>query len=244
MTDYQVPEKYRVLSGSALKLIALITMIIDHIGAFLLVVWEPAVKPIFAAAPAWLTLYAICRTIGRAAFPIYCFLVAEGARYTHSRKRYGINLLGFALLSEIPWNLVHSGTLRYERQNVFFTLFLGFLCICVCEKLREKPFLGLVALVTLIAFAEYFHADYGSKGMALIVLMYALREKTAVRTVTGCCMLGSPVRELPRFLLLWLYNGKRGFIQGKAGKYFFYAAYPLHILILYLIRSHIFGYDG
>lgn len=242
MSTTVIPKKYQVLSGSALKLIAVITMIIDHIGAFLLVQVPETQQPLFANAPDWLTLYNITRTVGRAAFPIFCFLVAEGARYTHSRKRYGISLLVCAVISEFAWNLAHNGTLRFEKQNVFFTLLLGYLCICICDRYRKDPLMLAIGAACMIVTALYVNADYGVKGMALIPMMYVLREYPFERTVVGCGCLNSPVREIPGFLLLWLYNGERGFIKGKISKYAFYAIYPVHIFILYLIHSHLFGY--
>ena len=117
--DSVFPEKYRILSGSALKMIAVITMLIDHIGAVLLSMYQPAQKILFTLFGREYTVYLIFRDIGRAAFPIFCFLLLEGFRHTRSRFLYGRNLLLFALLSEIPWNLMFTNTLRYERQNVF-----------------------------------------------------------------------------------------------------------------------------
>ena len=108
-------------------MIALVTMIIDHIGAIIIHEFPKALVSLFSVGSQRFSLYMIFRLIGRVAFPIYCFLLVEGFLHTHSRKKYGINLLAFALISEIPWNLEHTGTLLYEKTNVFFTLFLGFL---------------------------------------------------------------------------------------------------------------------
>ena len=241
MSEIQNPKNGQILSGSALKLIAVITMIIDHIGAFILIENPAAAGALFSGAPKWLTLYNITRTIGRAAFPIYCFLVAEGARYTRSRKRYGINLFAFALISEPVWNLIHNDTLRYEKQNVFFTLFLGYICICLCDLFREKPAALAGCAAGMVVLAVLLNADYGCKGMAMIPVMYLLREKHFERTIIACGLTSTPLRELPGIMLLWLYNGERGFIKGKVSKYVFYAIYPVHILILWQIRKHIYG---
>ena len=96
--DYVFPEKYRILSGSALKMIAVITMLIDHIGAVLLSMYQPAQKILFTLFGREYNVYLIFRDIGRAAFPIFCFLLLEGFRHTRSRFRYGRNLLFFALV--------------------------------------------------------------------------------------------------------------------------------------------------
>ena len=134
MKNYRlIPEKYRFLSSSGLKVIAVITMLIDHVASVLLRE-NPVV--LLQIADYQLTLYTLMRTIGRIAFPIFAFLLAEGFHYTSDRKKYGIRLLVFALISEIPWNLEHSGKLLYSSQNVFFTLLLGFLGLCVIEELK------------------------------------------------------------------------------------------------------------
>ena len=124
--DSVFPEKYRILSGSALKMIAIITMLIDHIGAVLLSMYQPAQKILFTLFGREYTVYLIFRDIGRAAFPIFCFLLLEGFRHTRSRFLYGRNLLLFVLLSEIPWNLMFTNTLRYERHWIHSALHIRY----------------------------------------------------------------------------------------------------------------------
>ena len=141
--DSVFPEKYRILSGSALKLIAIITMLIDHTGAVLLSMYQPAQRVLFTLLGREYSVYLIFRDIGRVAFPIFCFLLLEGFRHTGSRFRYGRNLLLFALISELPWNLMFTNTLRYERQNVFFTLFLGYLAFCAIEYFKDRHLIQL-----------------------------------------------------------------------------------------------------
>ena len=87
--DSVFPEKYRILSGSALKMIAVITMLIDHTGAVLLSMYPPAQKVLFTLLGREYSVYLIFRDIGRVAFPIFCFLLLEGFRHTRSRFRYG-----------------------------------------------------------------------------------------------------------------------------------------------------------
>ena len=96
------------LNSYQLKCIAIITMLIDHIGAVLF--------------PENLVL----RYIGRISFPIFCFLLAEGFYHTKNVKKYMMRLAVFAVLSEIPYDLAFRNTyIEFTRQNVFFTLLIG-----------------------------------------------------------------------------------------------------------------------
>lgn len=233
------PQKCQILSGSAIKTIAMVTMLIDHIGAFLLHNKSFAAKPLFTHGP---TLYRLSRDIGRIAFPIFVFLLVEGAMHTRSRVKYGRNLLLFALLSEIPWNYVHTGTIRYEKQNVYFTLFLGYLAICCIEKYREQQWLQALCVLALLLVSRYLHADYGWKGYAFILIMYWLRYEKVAQAIGGSCWLAYEWKACFAFIPINMYNGQRGYIKGK-WKYFFYLFYPLHITILYFLRFHmIFPY--
>ena len=234
-----IPEKYKVLSGSALKCIALITMIIDHVGFHLL----RGSNIILLHAPGFsLTLDFLMRKVGRVSFPIYCFLLTEGFLHTHDRRKYGRNLMLFAIISEIPWNLEHTGTLFYPEQNVFFTLFFGYMGLCCTESLKEQPRRQLAALLLLLLVVLGFNADYGVKGFGLILLLYLLREQKILQAVLGTCFLTSTWVGGLAFIPINLYNGERGFIRGRILKYAFYAAYPLHILVIWLIRGKTIGY--
>lgn len=235
-------KKYQILSGSALKMIALITMMIDHTAFFILGNIPMMTEKLFTVGNVDVTVYYICRFIGRTAFPLYCFLLAEGFHYTKNMKKYGMNLLIFAIVSEPIWNLAHCGKLFYGSQNVFFTLFLGFLAMYFYEKFKDDKLLCCTAVLGVFIFASAFGADYGLNGVGVILLIHVLRDKAIARTVIGCCFFPIPCKEVPAFAIMNLYNGKRGFISGKVGKYIFYAAYPIHILILYFIKLKCFGY--
>ena len=234
-----IPGRYKILSGSALKCFALITMIIDHIASVLL-----RNRPVILMQTGLgtLTLYAVMRKIGRLAFPIYCFLLVEGFLHTRDRKKYGRNLLLFALISEIPWNLEHTGTVFYATQNVFFTLFLGFVGLCCMESFRDRPRVQLGSLLLLVLAALGMKADYGVGGFGLILLLYVLRDRKILQAVLGTCFESGGWAAGLAFIPINLYNGERGFIHGRILKYAFYAAYPLHILILYFIRKNTIGY--
>ena len=232
-------QRYRVLNGFHLKLIAVCTMFIDHMGDTLF----PGVM--------WL------RCIGRVAFPIFCFLIAEGCVHTHDRKKYALRLLVFALLSEIPFNLMTGRAVwnPYD-QNVLWTLLLGAAVCWIMDgvlKRRTAPAFVLIgaARVAAVWLLEVFCTDYGGWGMLLVAMFYGVRRapygqaaKMAAQAVglAFFCIgvMGGVTIELwalTALVPIWLYNGQRGFSH-KAVQYGFYAFYPLHILILSLIALY------
>ena len=223
------------INRNQLKYIAIIAMLIDHIAYFF-----PAH---FKSVTLWSgsnakTLYWLMRSvIGRLAFPIYCFLLVEGFLHTKDRKKYAIRLLIFSVISEIPWNLSHTFKLFYRSQNVFFTLFLGLCGMWIYEHFsgdRLKQVLGLIALLAVSALLK---ADYGMSGFGFIMMMYALRKEKLLQAAVGCCFLSSTWFAGLAFIPINLYDGKRGFIKGKVLQYAYYAIYPVHLFIIYLITK-------
>lgn len=206
------------ISGFTLKWIAIITMIIDHVGAVLY------------------PQYLILRMIGRIAFPIFCFLLVEGAVHTHNIRRYEGRLLGFALISELPFDLVFYGGVSLEHQNVFFTLLIGLFMLDIMERKKNTiyPFLVIFGAIFL---AEGLSVDYGAGGILFILCFYLLYERRVLRQVAFIGMnvlyFGMGVQAYAGLAAvpMLLYNGKRG----RRMKYLFYVIYPLHLLILYLI---------
>lgn len=235
-----LPRRFQVLSGSILKIIAVITMLIDHSACILLSLYPPALSPVFHIGGYSYSLYRVCRDIGRIAFPIYCFLLVEGFLHTRNRHKYGKNLLLFALISELPWNYMFADTWRYEKQNVFFTLFLGYLAFCALEYFRDRREMQFLSLALLLAVSFLLRADYGWKGYVFLLIMYLLRNEKAPQAIIGSCWLAYEWKACFAFLPINMYNGQRGFIRGKAAKYFFYAFYPLHITILVILRHFLF----
>ena len=233
-------QRVRVLNGFHLKLIAICTMFIDHMGHTLF----PGVM--------WL------RCIGRVAFPIFCFLIAEGCIYTHDRKKYALRLLVFALLSEIPFNLMTAGWVwnPYD-QNVLWTLLAGALvCWLVGWALKKRTVWAFVLTGAVMVAAywplELINTDYGGWGMLLVAMFYCVQRSPYRRAVKmaaeafwltffSIAVMGGVLSiELWCLLALvpiWLYNGQRGF-SNKAVQYGFYAFYPVHILVLSLIALY------
>lgn len=137
-------EKKRGISGSTIKIIAVLAMLIDHTAAAVLVrqLFANGLREIagagIAAQQQWVfdnatlyLVYTVMRAIGRLGFPIFCFLLVEGFQRTRDVKKYALRLGLFALISEIPFDLAISGRLPlWGYQNVYFTLLLGLLALC------------------------------------------------------------------------------------------------------------------
>lgn len=229
-----------VLDGSALKLLAVAAMLVDHFASIML---EDTYITIFRFGERAVDLYDMMRIIGRISFPLFAFLLVEGFLHTRNVKRYARDLLLFALLSEIPWNLAHSGKLIYGSQNVLFTLLFGLLGLWVIRDYQGNGGRKAALLTGLLILSIVFRADYGCSGFGFILMLYLLREQKLYRAVVGCCVLPSQWIAGLAFIPISLYNGRRGFIRSKPLKYAFYLIYPVHLLALYWIRRTTIGYS-
>lgn len=228
-------KEKRGISGSTLKIIAMISMLIDHV-AYILV--APSLIRNGIEEPLY-TVFKVMRGVGRSAFPIYCFLLVEGFQRTHDRKKYALRLLLFALISEIPFDLAFYGTLlECEHCNVFFSLFLSLILMILMEE-AEKHINNLWVLfgVWIVVFlagaacAELIHCEYGAKGIVAVVLLYLFRKNKTEQLLAGCVAFSWEIEALPAFLPIAFYNGKRGIKL----KYVFYIFYPAHLLLLHMI---------
>ena len=265
-------EKMKKLNGHSLKLIACLTMLIDHATAGIMI--PTARHGLLPEDIPYDTLnlyYRILRGIGRVAFPIFCFLLVEGFVHTKNRLRYALGLLIFGVISEPfydvtffaetgEFNINIFKVLKANRDilsdhcNVYFTLFISLLVIWGIKKsfylykeLQLPIWLSYIfsccAIATGIVTAELFHTDYHGFGVALIVVLYVLRLIVPLNLIAGyfsICTLSTEYLSFTGFMLLLLYNGKRGRPLGKL-KYAFYAFYPVHIFLIYLIRCLIYG---
>ena len=215
--------QWKGLSDSALQVIALVSMTVDHIAYYLMDhnTWG----------------YDMMRTVGRMAFPIFAFLLVEGYGHTRSTRKYALSLLAFALISEIPWWLLnHDNT-----HNVFFTLLLGLIVIEGINKLGKKPLLWAVLIITICTIAIFLHVDYEYSGILLICTFHIFKPDKVTK-----CLLATLFMYQYGVIGLWLglavilcYNGQRGFIKGQYAKYLCYAYYPLH-LVLFMLLSLVF----
>lgn len=209
----------KYISGSWLKVIAMLSMLIDHIAYY------------YGCDNPY--LYELMRTVGRIAFPTFAFLLAEGFVHTRNRQKYLISLFAFALLSEIPWMLLnHDGS-----HNVIFTLLAGILGLHVIEN--SKSHWVTAICITLIGLATILaDTDYSWRGFGLVLIFYMFRGRPELQTLFGIPLMYEYgiMGVLVVFSVIWLYNGERGFIQGKAWKYAFYAFYPVHLMMIYFLR--------
>lgn len=235
-------KKKTGISGSTLKIIALISMFIDHLAVSLIEV-NYGKKDSFLYDLPWsentiLQVDVVLREIGRLAFPVFCFLLVQGAMYTHNRKSYLRNMAVFALLSEIPFDLAFHNTLWYgNSQNVFFTLTLGLISIYLLDWWKGKEWIsfGMVAVVAVLAYC--LRTDYGAAGVILIVLFWLFQFDEKLRNIlcSVWMIVGINLSEaagILAFLPIHAYNGERG----KQLKYFFYLFYPVHLLVLFAVR--------
>ncbi len=223
------------ISGSALKLIAIAAMLLDHIAA--------AAIPPYCYDGSLSVPYFAFRSIGRIAFPIFCFLLTEGFFHTKNLKKFCLRLALFALISEIPFDLAFRKKLwEPASQNVFFTLLIGLLTISAMQRLKDAFFKNplfflpcdAVLLFAGMQAANFFETDYAATGVLVIVLFYELRFSRTLACSASCAVLCvlSPI-ELAAFAALPLiqsYNGKRGLSL----KYIFYFFYPVHLLLIWL----------
>ena len=238
-----LPARWQILNGSWLKVIAMAAMVIDHTASHILRHYPPFIEPLYTVGHTEVSLVYLMRCVGRLAFPLFCFLLVEGFLHTRDRGKSGRNLLLFALMSEIPWNLSHGGHVYGWSQNVIFTLFLGFLALCVVNRWEQQRIGNrqlALRLFAIIALSILSNADYGSCGIPFILLLYVLRHNRILQAATGCTMLGMRWIAGLAFIPMNMYNGQRGFIQGPLAKYAFYAFYPLHLLALWLTKQMLF----
>ncbi len=244
----------RTFTGYDLKIIALATMLIDHIGAVVLWRYMDATNQMSG----WVASeYQIIRYIGRMAFPIYCFLLVEGFLHTKSVGKYILRLIAFALISEVPFDMAFGNDIcLWESSNVFFTLAIGLVLIWgisflekAYEFWKEKKldtFIGrllVVAIAFLMVVPAIYMADivldsdYGMGGVFTILVLYLFRNYRFLAYILAVMVLflfcgSSEILALFMLYPLSMYDGTRG---KQTNKWLFYGFYPAHLLILALI---------
>lgn len=250
------------MTWQTVKIIAIVSMTLDHAAAtFLTSPFLVDRLGISMAASGW--IYTIFRALGRTAFPLYAFGMAQGCAYTKNRRKFLLRLLFFAVLAEVPFQLALCDgriiPLPLPIKNVLFTLLIGSLCCFIWDFCRGKKRIGaaILPIGALILLAEICHTDYGGLGVVFVFVLYVLPEKSwklaaLAALVTWLYGLSPLLRgytsmrdpaSLVRWLLPWLcalsavgilelYHGREG-RRSKLSQYFFYAYYPLHLLLFY-----------
>ena len=222
------------MSSFALHIWAMLLMLCDHLQLTLL----PDLP--------------ILRCVGRLAFPLFAFMAVEGYLHTRSLKKYLLRLLMLAVISEIPFDLLVSGSVFDPmHQNVIWTIILGLCCIRAFENISAdlKKMLSAVVIIASLAAAIIARVDYSSAGVLTLLAFYAFRGNT-VRcrlmqllslafinlVLLGGIEFAFPYQALAVLSLpiIWLYDGSQGPHNGfiKAANYLFY---PAHMLMLALL---------
>lgn len=199
----------------------------------------------FVSDESW--MYTVMRAVGRSSYVIFAFLIVQGFLYTHDAWKYELRILLFALISEVPFDLAFSGSfIKTESQNVFFTLALGLLSLILSEKVRNRvqsegthegrtvaSLLSLLPVGLCALVSALISSDYGAAGVIMIYLFYYFRRSLAIQL--ACFFVVAFVFFGPfewygaaAFFLLYFYHGRRG----PSARYFFYAFYPVHLLII------------
>ncbi|WP_027624848.1 TraX family protein [Clostridium lundense] len=246
----------RGMSGSTLKIMAVISMLIDHIGGVLilmgiyykLIPYHGNMNMDYSSK--LYIVFMMMRAIGRIAFPIFCFLLVEGYVHTSNKKKYALRIFIFALISEIPFNLAFGNKVFIpvsRLNNVFFTLFLGICVMYLIEFIQNKKMNKVATVLAIVgtivvfgAIAKFIKCDFKYFGILCIALFYIFREKRILQILSGVIVF---LYEVPAsfgivylsLIPIYFYNGKRGLDI----KYFFYIFYPAHLLILYFIRVYL-----
>ncbi len=240
----------RGLNRNQIKYIAVIAMLIDHTAMFFLS------GGLAEASLTRIAVYSLMRVIGRLTGPVMLFFLVEGFTHTSSRKKYGIRLLVFGLLSQIPYALSHYDSLWRADFNVILTLFMTFLMLTAAERIRNRLANGLAVFTLILATAR---CDWGIIGPLMAWLFYLSRDdrKRQMKYYSFVCAVqvaasavSLAMKGLHWYGELWqagmflvipvllCYNGDPG-SRSPFNKWLFYVIYPLHLLVIWVIRYHL-----
>lgn len=221
------------MSIFGLKIIACITMILDHI------------RYAIPETRCFVTQY-----FGRISFPLFAFLIGEGYAHTRNLKKYYKRLFIFALISQIPFMLFRTLVGEWKMLNILFTLLLGLMEITVYDKFDKKYYLSIPMVGVLAYLGKLLNVDYGWYGVLTVFVLYVFRNRKFLRIIAFAvlnlcfyykrlCIINSAPQWIsyifatsPAFILL-LYDGK----LGKKTKYLYYIFYPLHMILFYMIAK-------
>lgn len=231
------------MNSTQLKIFAMITMFLDHIGT----IFYPEVIAF--------------KIIGRLAFPIFCYFIAEGYLKTRNKKKYALRLLIIALISQLPF--IKTFRLAFGENllllNTIFDLFLGLIAIWLYDTLKLKHNIIIIWIIGILAFFLRIDGDF--TGVFMIYFFFKYHddfEEMVKKQILLTCVAqvfyvlfmvyyGMPVKAILKFQMweqflsllalipIKYYNGEKG----KNIKYAFYVFYPLHLLVIYLIKINL-----
>lgn len=218
-----------------LKVIALTAMLIDHVGV---VFFSGTTISMFGME------WEFLRIIGRIAFPIFAFQIAEGAGHTSNWKTYALRLFLLGIISEIPYDLALYGEITLYQQNVYFTLLLGLLAIqadmhFIKKDIQWGRLKGLLFTGLCMGIGWAVRCDYSFFGVLMVYWFYLTRSESMMM-VMGNAILEFSMGGLQPFGLLGLipiglYNHEKGY-QKKGIQFGFYLFYPIHLSILAILK--------
>lgn len=212
----------------AIKIIACITMVLDHI------------KYVYIPIENFATLY-----LGRITFPLFAFLLTEGYVHTSNIKKYIERIIIFGIISQIPFMFFRTYVGDWLMLNIMFTLMLGLMAILAYDKINNK-FISIPLVILIILSGNLFKVDYGAYGVLLIFILYLFKDQKIFLTISyigvvilhyyhiGCLNINyifNIIFTLFPIIIILLYNGK----QGRKIKYFYYWFYPVHMIIFSII---------
>ncbi len=238
-------KKLKCLNALDIKLLAMLFMLCDHMWATII----PG--------------HTFLTNIGRMAFPIFAFQIAEGFCKTKNFKKYLGRILLFALISEIPFNIMYSGGYIYPfHQNVLFTFALALLFLKLIDISKKKGTFIYICSVVISLFLGYTIGfitcvDYFGYGVLTVILFYMTRDikyshlvqLVGMIAINGVIMKGMMLDysllginiyfpqqafAVLSLIFIWMYNGSRG-PDSRAIRLLTYSFYPVHILVLCII---------
>lgn len=226
-----VLQKIQVLNGAQLKFIAMFSMLADHVNKAL-------VYP-YINGSGMLLLSDVLEVVGRIAYPLFLFFLVEGFFKTRSRARYLAQLLGFAVISEIPFNLFVSRTFFDPNcNNILFTFAMALVTIWSIDALKNKlpraawyPISAVIMAVMCIA-AMLGGVDYEYHAILGGCFFYFFHRMHPVSIPFAFASMYKEPWSLLGFALTLTYNGQRG----RQNKWLGYVFYPAHLLALGLLR--------
>ena len=232
-------KNFQFLSGAGLKLIAIISMLADHVNKAL-------IYPYLESNHGFLAFISdVFDIIGRIAFPLFCFMLVEGYFKTRNRKKYLLNLLLFGVISEVPFDMFTTASFfNMNWNNVMFTLALVLVTVWIIDTLKEKMqkrskalwyLVSILIVLVMCIVSMSLSLDYEHHAILIGYYFYLFDDMPVFAIPFGYASMFKEPWALLGFGLTLTYNGERG----KQHKMLYYWFYPVHLLILGLLRLYL-----